>query len=104
MIPNLMYMMKVSKSVESGFTYVLGLTSEIIQKDFTDHFKIQYANDILNTLNPNENKVNIRSKKHRIYRQSKINPEGTKIAYCEHYLGQYKVKIFELKKMNIKLL
>ena len=37
MIPNLMYMMKVSKSVESGFIYVLGITSEMIQKDFTDH-------------------------------------------------------------------
>ena len=102
MIPNLMYMMKVSKSVESGFTYVLGLTSEIIQKDFTDHFKIQYSNDILNTLNPNENKINIRSKKHRKYRQAKISPEGTKIAYCEHYLGQYKVKIFDIEKNEYK--
>ena len=31
MIPNLMYMMKVSK-VESGFIYVLGITSEMIQR------------------------------------------------------------------------
>ena len=32
MIPNLMYMMKVSKSIESGFIYVLGISSEMIQR------------------------------------------------------------------------
>ena len=34
-----MYMMKVSKSIESGFIYVLGVSSEMIQKDFLDHLK-----------------------------------------------------------------
>ena len=55
MIPNLMYMMKVSKSIESGFIYVLGISSEMIQKDFIDHYQLQYSNDLTKSLLPYEN-------------------------------------------------
>ena len=102
MIPNLMYMMKVSKSVESGFIYVLGVSSDMIQKDFSDHFKIQYSNDVVNCIAPNENKLNIKAKKNRIIRQIRINSNGSKIAFSEHYLGQYKVKIFDVKSNKIQ--
>jgi hypothetical protein len=102
MIPNLMYMMKVSKSVESGFIYVLGVSSEMIQKDFSDHFKIQYSNDVVNCIEPNENKLDIKAKKNRIIRQIRINSNGSKIAFSEHYLGQYKVKIFDVKANKIQ--
>ena len=27
-----------------------------------------------------------------------MSPDGTRIAFVEHYLGQYKVKIFDIKK------
>jgi hypothetical protein len=102
MIPNLMYMMKVSKSVESGFIYVLGVSSEMIQQDFFDHFKIQYSNDVVNCIAPNEDKLNLKIKKNRTIRQLKINSDGTKIAFTEHYLGQYKVKIFNVKENKIQ--
>ena len=104
MIPNLMYMMKVSKSVESGFIYVLGITSEMIQKDFTDHYKIQYLNDQKNTLSPNEKKIALKTKKDRVIRNLKVNPDGTKIAFVEHYLGQYKVKIFDINEKKIEII
>tara|TARA_B110000902_G_scaffold78158_1_gene93016 strand:- start:8330 stop:11503 length:3174 start_codon:yes stop_codon:yes gene_type:complete len=102
MIPNLMYMMKVSKSVESGFIYVLGVSSEMIQQDFLDHFRIQYSNDVVNCITPNENKLNIKTKKDRTVRQIRINSDGSKIAFSEHYLGQYKVKVFDVKKNKIE--
>ena len=81
MIPNLMYMMKVSKSIESGFIYVLGVTSQMIQKDFTDHYKIRYLNDQKNTLSPNEKKIALKSKKDRVLRNLKVSPDGAKIAF-----------------------
>jgi hypothetical protein len=102
MIPNLMYMMKVSKSVESGFIYVLGITSEMIQDDFIDHYKLQYLNDQKNTLSPSEKKINIKSKKERTLRNLKVSPDGSKIAFVEHYLGQYKVKIYNLIEEKIE--
>jgi len=102
MIPNLMYMMKVSKSVESGFIYVLGVSSEMIQQDFFDHFKIQYSNDVVNCMEPNEDKLNIKVKKNRNIRQVRMSADGSKIAFSEHYLGQYKVKILDLKEDKIQ--
>ncbi|MDC3389683.1 hypothetical protein OAW64_00805 [Flavobacteriales bacterium] len=102
MIPNLMYMMKVSKSIESGFIYVLGISSEMIQKDFMDHYKLQYSNDITNAIPLHESKINFKNKKNRTYRNLKLSPDGKKIAFVEHYLGQYKVKIFNIKDHKTK--
>ena len=97
-----MYMMKVSKSVESGFIYVLGVSSEMIQQDFFDHFKIQYSNDVVNCMEPNEDKLNIKVKKNRTIRQVRMSSDGSKIAFSEHYLGQYKVKILDIKEDKIQ--
>ena len=102
MIPNLMYMMKVSKSIESGFLYVLGISSEMIQKDFIDHYHLQYSNDLTNSLSPYENEINFNAKKNRIYRNLKVSPDGSKVAFVEHYLGQYKVKLYDIKKQKSK--
>ncbi len=101
MIPNLIYMMKVSKSVESGFIYVLGVTTDMVQDDFINHYKILYKDDIINTIEPQETKLKIRSKNQRVYRQLQTNRKGDKIAFVEHYLGQYKVKVFDFNKRKI---
>ena len=42
---------------------MLGVSSEMIQQDFFDHFKIQYSNDVANCIEPNEDKLNIKIKK-----------------------------------------
>ncbi len=102
MIPNLIYMMKVSKSVESGFIYVLGVTSEMLQEDFINHYKNLYADDVTKSIELNLKKLKIKSKKNRVYRQFKINKKGNKIAFVEHYLGQYKVKIYDIQKNRLR--
>ena len=94
--------MKVSKSIESGFLYVLGISSEMIQKDFIDHYHLQYSNDLTNSLSPYENEINFNAKKNRIYRNLKVSPDGSKVAFVEHYLGQYKVKLYDIKKQKSK--
>ena len=33
-----------------------------------------------------------------------MNPDGTKIAFVEHYLGQYKVKIFDINEKKIEII
>lgn len=101
MIPNLIYMMKVSKSIESGFIYVLGVTTEMVQDDFIKHYKTIFNDDIINRIEPNEEKLKIRSKKNRVYRQFKTNKKGDKVAFVEHFLGQYKVKIYDIKKRRL---
>ena len=42
--------------------------------------------------------LKIKSKKNRLYRSFKISPDGNLIAFVEHYHGQYKVKIHDIKK------
>ena len=57
MIPNLIYMFRVSKSIESGCIYILGLNLNTIQEDFVQYYRQQYINDNKATLSPNLNSV-----------------------------------------------
>ena len=98
MIPNLIYMFRVSKSIESGCIYILGLNLNTIQEDFVQYYRQQYINDNKATLSPNLTQLKIKSKKNRFYRSLKISPDGNLIAFVEHYHGQYKVKIHDIKK------
>ena len=104
MIPNLIYMFRVSKSIESGCIYILGLNLNTIQEDYMHYYEHQYFNDESNTLMPELTPLKIKSKKNKLYREVKISPDGNKIAFVEHYLGQYKVKLYNLEKNQIKTL
>ena len=53
-----------------------------------------------NCIEPNEDKLDIKIKKNRTIRQLRISSDGSKIAFSEHYLGQYKVKILDVKKIK----
>ena len=74
MIPNLIYMFRVSKSIESGCIYILGLNLNTIQEDFVQYYRQQYINDNKATLSPNLTQLKIKSKKNRFYRSLKISP------------------------------
>ncbi len=102
MIPNLIYMFRVSKSIESGCIYILGLNLNTIQEDYIQYYKQQYLNDDRSTLSPDLLTLKIKSKKNRFYRSVKISPSGNQIAYVEHYHGQYKVKLHDIKKNKTK--
>ena len=64
-------MFRVSKSIESGCIYILGLNLNTIQEDFVQYYKQQYINDNKATLSPNLTPLKIKSKKNRFYRSLK---------------------------------
>ena len=53
----------------------------MIQKDFLDYFKIQYSNDVVNCIEPNEGKLDIKIKKNRTIRQLRISSDGSKLLF-----------------------
>ena len=65
MIPNLIYMFRVSKSIESGCIYILGLNLNTIQEDYIQYYSQQYINDNKQTLLPNLTPLKIKSKKNK---------------------------------------
>jgi Tol biopolymer transport system component len=102
MIPNLLYMTKVSKNIESGFIYVLGVSINMIQDDVFSYYSQRYIEEELNRISPVGEDVKIRSKKDHIYRSFKLNSNETYMAYVQHYMGQYKVKLLNTLKNRKK--
>jgi hypothetical protein len=102
MIPNILYMTRVSRNVESGYMYVLGTTLKTLSKDFVAYYKERYSKDDLFRIEPTEEEFSIKTKKTRKYQQFKMSPNGNYAAYVTNELGQYKVWLYDVKEQKSK--
>ena len=102
MIPNILYMTRVSRNIESGYLYVLGTTLTTLSKDFVAYYKERYSKDDLFRIEPTEEEFGIKTKKTRKYQQFKISPDGNYAAYVTNELGQYKVWLHDIKEQKSK--
>lgn len=111
-IPNLLYMTKVSRNPNNAFLYVLGLSVQNLTDEFTNKMAQRYF-DYKDSYrkNPETESVLRKQKKAKHYYQLKVSPDGQKISYATSELGQYKVwintigekKSKRLLKLNPKL-
>ena len=102
MIPNILYMTRVSRNVESGYLYVLGTTLKTLSKDFVAYYKERYSKDDLFRIEPTEEEFPIKTKKTRKYQKFKMSPDGNYAAYVTNELGQYKVWLYDIKEKKSK--
>ena len=104
-IPNLLYMTKVTRNPNNAFLYVLGASIQNMTFDFTNIFAKRYF-DYRDTTRktPKAESVIIKQKKARHYYQLKVSPDGQKIIYATSEMGQYRVylnTIGEKKKKRL---
>lgn len=91
-IPNLLYMTKVSRNPNNAFVYVLGVSVQNMTVEFTDKFAKRYFDYRDSTRkNPVNESVLKKQKKSRHYYQLKVSPDGQKIIYATTEMGQHKV-------------
>lgn len=96
-IPNIVYMARLSRNVEKGFQYVLGITFSQVVAEWLSFYRTTYQNEEQRRFLPEGDPVNKRKKPHFTYRSLKINPDGRRIAYVTHDLGVYKVYVQDLE-------
>ena len=101
-IANILYMTKISRSVESGFLYVLGVSF----KNFTREWLAYYDNwyyefDKLQEL-PKGEEVIKNNKDKKIIQQFKISPDGYYSSYITNEIGKYKVWLYNNEKKKSK--
>jgi Tol biopolymer transport system component len=100
-IPNILYMTRLTQSVDRGFLYVLGISLKTLQKDWVEYYKQDYSNLPDNSLVYKEyEKLKIR--KRREYKQFKVSPDGQAFAYVTDQLGQYKIYVTYLSSTKKK--
>ncbi|MBN2173509.1 MAG: PD40 domain-containing protein [Bacteroidales bacterium] len=94
-ISNIIYMAKVSRRLESGFLYILGISFKNLQKEALDYYRERYS-QFENSREFPEESVLKKVKKDFVYNRMRLSPDGNKIAYTYNRAGQYKVFMKDL--------
>ena len=93
MIPNLLYMTRVSRSPENAFIFALGITLPNLIYDFTEAYQrhLYMLRDTLRKSPINNNSVLKKYKSNRHYYQLKVSPDGSQVVYARNQLSQMRV-------------
>lgn len=101
-IPNIVYMARVSRNVESGFLFVLGLSIKELIRDCFAFYQAEAEIAEDNKVMPEEEYA-LKAARRKEFYQLKISPDGQKIAYVSNSLGRYKVYIQDLETGDRKV-
>jgi hypothetical protein len=96
-VSNLLYLTRINRSVESGFLYVLGSPYTKIAIDWADFFQKRYEAESKTMSDPAGNSIVIKNKKNLPISQTKISPDGKRMAYVMNEIGKYRVYIHDLE-------
>ncbi len=102
MIPNVLYMTRLSKNVESGFLYVLGSGLSSLSRDVRAYYNARYNEDAKLTAPITENQFELKIRKKYFYHNFTISPDKKYAAYATNELGQYKVWLYDIEKEKLK--
>jgi hypothetical protein len=100
-ISNIVYMAKVSRRLESGFLYVLGVSFKTLQKEAIDHYRTIYNQSDSTTVFPTESLLK-RVKQQRVYSRLKLSPDGNRLVYTYNNYNQYKIFMKDLNTGKTK--
>ncbi|PJB15344.1 MAG: hypothetical protein CO118_03890 [Flavobacteriales bacterium CG_4_9_14_3_um_filter_32_8] len=100
-IPNILYMTRVTQSVEKGFLYVLGVSMKSLTKEWRTYYENEYKNLVPSVTDNYKKNELFKIKKRREYSEFKMSPDGNNFAYVTNQLGQYKIYIY-YKDVNKK--
>lgn len=96
-IPNIVYMSRLSRNIEKGFTFVLSIPFSTLIKDWLEYYKTAYTLQEVSRNLPPGDPLNKRKKPDRIYTQFRISPDGRHAAFSYQDLGVFKVFIQDVQ-------
>ena len=96
-IPNIVYLTRVTKNLESGFLYVLGSSLSMLQMSWNNYYKMQYESFNISTIEPEGKDLAKRKRKNVEYYQLQFSENANKIAWVENKLGKYWIKVKDIE-------
>lgn len=103
MIPNIVYLTRISRNVESGFLFAIGASLNNISSNFVHYYSERYKIDDMSKQNLKAELLEIKTKKrYTTYQQFKISPDQKYASFVTYELGQYKVWLEELSSHKRK--
>lgn len=96
-IPTIVYLTRVTKNIESGFLYVLGINLEVLQQNWSNYYLSQFTQFIDYAEKPEGKNILRRSRKNVVYYQPTISPDGKYVAWAENKSGRYWIRLYDLE-------
>lgn len=96
-IPSIIYITRITKSVEKGFKSLLNMDFQGITSSYISFYRARYIEDYKSQTEPEGELLPFKHKKESVYYSAKLSPDGDKLAYVENQLGRYRVKVLDLE-------
>lgn len=103
-VPQLLYLIRINRSIESGLMFSLGNSFETIAVEWETFYKERYAADQQGRESLEGTSVTIKNRKEFPISTVKLSPDGTKLVYVLNNLGKYKIYLQDLSTGDRKLL
>jgi len=101
-IPNIIYITRVTKNVERGFFSLLGMDFTKLTNAYISFYRSRYVEEYKHQSEAEGEQIAFKHKKESHYYSAKLSPKGDKVAYVENQLGRYRIKIVDLKSGKTK--
>jgi len=103
-IPNIVYMARASRNVESGFLYTLNVSLKSLMEESIAYYKKKYEMDEAMRQASTVEPIFRKTKKKYNYTNLRISPDGRYAAFATHELGQQKLWLYDFQKKKKKRL
>jgi hypothetical protein len=103
-IPNILYMTRISRNAESGFLYVLGVSLSRLLEESNGYYRQKAEEEDKYKKEVDGDLLPVKTRKTRTYSQFRIDPYGRYAAFVSNELGQYKVWLYDMSKQKVKKL
>ncbi len=95
-VPNLLYLARVNRSLESGFLFVLGGDVKQVTSEWYEYYYDQFTRENAEHQDISEDSyIKKRRWKKRDHYEPKISPDGRYVSYVTNELGQWKVYLHD---------
>jgi len=94
-ISNIVYLTRITKSVESAFLYVLGYNLKALQENWIEYYRSQYEDFNASAEDPEGENALRRNRKDVDYDQAQYNSNTDMMAWCENKMGKYWIKTYD---------
>lgn len=103
-VANLMYLVKVNRSLDRGFMYVTGKNLAGFLEEWYYFYLDRYKKERTSfEALDSEKFIDVPYRKNEVIYQTKLSPKGDKIAYTTNEDGKWRVHIYDLKTKEDKI-
>ena len=96
-IPNVLYMARISRNIESGFMFVLGVSLKTLIRESFDYYKKKYEYEEQFRRIPTVDSLSVKIKASKRYANFKLSPDGKHAVYTTERLEKMKVWLYDFE-------